>query len=66
MDHFPTVGHLTCTVKAVYIKSFGDQKMGLEAKNGVRVNPIFWPPKDLYTALTVHFKPTGLNIRICT
>ena len=25
---------------------------------GVQANPIFWPPKDLYTAVTVHFKPT--------
>ena len=33
MDHFPTVGHLKCTVKAVYIKSF-------EAKRGVRANPL--------------------------
>ena len=28
MDHFPTVGHLKCTVKAVYIKSSGGQKGG--------------------------------------
>ena len=28
VDHFPTVGHLKCTVKAVYIKSFGGQKGG--------------------------------------
>ena len=31
VDHFPTVGHLKCTVKAVYIISFGGQK-------GIRVN----------------------------
>ena len=37
MDHFPTVGHLKCTVKAVYIKSF-------EAKRGVRANPLEPPP----------------------
>ena len=28
VDHFPTVGHLKCTVKAVYMKSFGGQKGG--------------------------------------
>ena len=28
MDHFPTVGHLKCTVKVVYIKSSGGQKGG--------------------------------------
>ena len=48
MDQFPTVGHLTCTVKAVYMKSFGGQIMGLEAKNGGSSEPHFWPPKDLY------------------
>ena len=26
VDHFPMVGHLKCTVKAVYVISFGGQK----------------------------------------
>ena len=37
VDHFPMVRHLKCTVKAVYIKSFGGQKGG---GGGVRANPL--------------------------
>ena len=37
VDHFPTIGHLKCPVKAVYIKF-------LEAKSGVRTNPLDPPP----------------------
>ena len=56
VNHFPMIGHLKCTVKAVYIISFGGQK-------GIRVNtsnPLAYRPAvtEMVSEIQHQFKCT--------
>ena len=55
VDHFPTVGHLKCTVKAVYIKSFGDQKGG--SSEPLRTPPAYGPASSVDNSVTRRLVP---------